>query len=248
MDTTQIQVLKIVFGAVIVLGFVIFYFVYTFIKQQKKITAWQQERIKAEIDTLENERKRIAADLHDELGPMLSAVKLQVNHLDVADEAERLLLQKSSSQIDEIIHRFREISYDLLPNTLVRKGLVKATEEFISKMSASNKLNIQFSCNTVFNLPKEKEINIYRVIQEIVHNTIKHANASFLKLSFTEEEKHLVIKTSDDGTGFINNQKNKETAGLGLMNIESRVSILNGTLTLQTEPGKGTSFLIRIPL
>lgn len=248
MDTTQIQVLRIVFGAVIVLGFVIFYFVYTFIKQQKKITAWQQERIKAEIDTLENERKRIAADLHDELGPMLSAVKLQVNHLEIQDETEKSLLQKSSGQIDEIIRRFREISYDLLPNTLVRKGLVKATEEFISKMSASNKLNIQFSCSSSFAFSKEKEINIYRIIQEIMHNTIKHANASSLKLSFAEEKEYLVIKTSDDGTGFINNQKNKETAGLGLMNIESRVSILNGTMLLQSDPGKGTSFLIRIPL
>ncbi len=248
MDTRENQILNIVFGAVAVLGFVIFYFVATFLKQQKKIAAWEKSRIKAEIDTLENERKRIAGDLHDELGPMLSAIKLQVNHIEPEDETEKLILEKSSAQIDEIIQRFREISYALLPNTLVRKGLLKAVEEFIGKMMESSSIKINFRYNEIFSLSAENEINIYRIIQEITHNTLKHAGATQLDISFFKQGSELILQTKDDGAGFNYAIESTAANGLGLLNLQSRVSVLNAQLNVNSEPGKGASYQIIIPL
>jgi len=112
----------LVFVSSTILIAIVVYFLYTFVREQRKIMKWQQARIAAEIETLENERKRIATDLHDEIGPVLSAVKLQINHLEPQEEVEKAILDKSSNQIDFIIQKFRDISYNLLPNTLVRKG------------------------------------------------------------------------------------------------------------------------------
>lgn len=208
---------------------------------------WQQARIAAEIATLENERKRIAGDLHDELGPVLSAVRLQVNHLEPADETERIILQKSSSQIDEVIKRFREISYDLLPNTLVRKGLVKATEEFIGRMSEAYQLRIEFTSDEI-RLQPDREVNLYRILQEIIHNSVKHARATLLTIDMKVNGSQLHINTKDDGIGFNYEAMKTNEGGLGMLNLQSRVEVLNGVLRIDTQPGKGTLFFIEIPI
>ena len=163
------------------------------------------------------------------------------------DETEKIVLEKSSSQIDEIIQRFREISYDLLPNTLVRKGLTKAVDEFIGKMSDANKIKFQFKYPGGLIVQKEKEINIYRIIQEIIHNTIKHARASSLVIELYQKNNLLILQTEDDGIGFNYKASQIESSGLGLLNIQSRVSVLNAQLTVNSEPGKGTSFQVIIP-
>ena len=134
MDPANKDLYQIILIGADILVAILVYFVVAIIRQQRKVYHWQQDRIAAEITTLENERKRIAADLHDELGPVLSAVRLQINHLEPEDETEKMVLARSTSQIDEVIQRFREISYDLMPNTLLRKGLSRAVEEFAEKM------------------------------------------------------------------------------------------------------------------
>ena len=230
----------------IIVGGIIFYFIFSIVRRQKEVMKWQQARIKAEIETLENERRRIASDLHDELGPMLSAVKLQINHLEPTDETEIVVLNKSSGQIDEIIQRFRDISYDLLPNTLVRKGLVSAVEEFIDRLNGAHKVRIGFSSPDL-NLPSDREINIYRIIQEIVHNTIKHARATSLSITIKKGANLLIIKTVDDGIGFDYEEKLQVANGLGLLNLHSRAEVLGGQLKVFSQVGKGATFLIEIP-
>jgi two-component system, NarL family, sensor kinase len=241
------QLYKIILTGAGILLAVLAYFIIAVVRQQQKVYKWQQARIAAEITILENERRRIAADFHDELGPILSAVRLQVNHLEPADETEKIVLSKSSSQIDEVIKRFREISYNLLPNTLVRKGLVIAIEEFIAKMQNTNGLQISFT-GVVERIDADKEVNIYRIIQEIVHNTIKHARATKLVILFSATKGQLILKTTDDGVGFNYNEMEAKGGGLGLLNLQSRADVLNGNLTVNTQPGKGTEFIIQIPL
>ena len=143
MSETNATILKIVLFSSILIAIFVGYFIWSFVKQQRRVLRWQKARIKAEIEMLENERKRIATDLHDEIGPMLSAVKLQINHFEPIEESELAALEKSSTQIDHIIQRFRDISYNLLPNTLVRKGLVRASEEFVNKMQEVTPLKIK---------------------------------------------------------------------------------------------------------
>ncbi len=238
---------NIVFSASIIIGIVIIFFIYSIIKQQRKVLKWQQARIAAEINTLEAERKRIAGDLHDELGPMLSAIKLQINHLEPEDETENAVLEKSSKQIDGIIQRFREISYDLLPNTLVRKGFINATHEYISKLKILHPLVIDFNtCD--FSLKPEQEVNLYRVVQEIMQNTIKHARATVLKINIITKDKSIFLQTKDDGIGFNYSEKSLEAKGVGLLSLQSRAQLLGGQLVVHTQPGSGTTFEIEIPL
>lgn len=236
----------IILVSVVMLLLVTGYFVYTIIYQQRKIVKWQQARIRAEIELLENERKRIASDLHDEIGPMLSAVKLQINHLEPLEETELAALEKSSEQIDTVIQRFRDISYNLLPNTLVRKGLITAVEEFIYRVKPPEGLLISFTADAI-DFPKESEINLFRIIQEIVHNTIKHARASTLVVELRQRGSSVILKTTDNGIGFTYEEKMHYANGLGLLNLQSRVEVLRGRLKIQTEQGKGTIYIIEIP-
>jgi two-component system, NarL family, sensor kinase len=238
---------NVVYIASIIIALIIIFFVVSIVLQQRKVSTWQQARIAAEINTLESERKRIAGDLHDELGPMLSAIKLQINHLEPSDESETAALEKSSEQIDMIMKRFREISYDLLPNTLVRKGFINATTEFVGKLESLHALKINFTSNE-FSLEPSKEVNLYRIIQEIIQNTIKHSRASFLNITIKKKEKSILLLTKDDGIGFNYNEKSLEAKGIGLLSLQSRAQLLGGQLIVETQPGAGTSFQIDIPL
>src|SRR5690606_15559385 len=112
--------------AAVGLGIIIAVFIATMIRHQRRNARLNKMRIRAEINTLEKERKRIATDLHDELGPILSAVRIQINHLKHQTEEDKKIIAFANKHIDDAISKTREISYNLLPNTLVRKGLAKA--------------------------------------------------------------------------------------------------------------------------
>jgi two-component system, NarL family, sensor kinase len=223
------------------------FFIYSIVRQRHRIWQWQRVRISAAITTLENERKRIASDLHDELGPMLSAIKLQINHLEPVNSTELAIIQKSSSQIDDIITRFREISYNLLPNTLVRKGFVTAIHEFIGKLKELHNLKIHFHSPS-FSLTPEREVNLYRVVQEIIQNTIKHAKATQLIIHITQKKQTILLQTRDDGIGFNYPGEKQQVAGIGLLSLQSRAQLLGGDLLVYTKPGEGVIFEIEIPL
>lgn len=239
--------LDIVSAAFVLLAPIIGFLIYSVIRQQRRLSQWQQDRIAAEISTLEAERKRIAGDLHDELGPMLSAIKLQINLLEPTNAAEGAALEKSSSQIDDIITRFREISYNLLPNTLVRKGFVTATHEFIGKLNNLHQLHIDFD-SPEFSLAPEREINLYRIVQEIIQNTIKHAQATQLNICISKKGQDILLETKDNGIGFNYSEKKRLGKGIGLLSLQSRAELLGGQLLVQTKPGEGAIFEIQIPL
>src|ERR1700753_2852449 len=131
----------------------------------------QREKIFAEITIRENERKRIAGDLHDSLGPLLSAVKLNISSVDIETPDDQEILDKTSGYLDEIIGSLRRISHDLLPSTLERKGLLEAIREFISTVNSRQSIDIQLYVVKEIQISKEKEIHVFRMIQEIVHNT-----------------------------------------------------------------------------
>jgi signal transduction histidine kinase len=207
----------------------------------------QRERILAEITIQEKERKRIATDLHDSLGPLLSAVKLNINSIDILPQDEAVLA-KAGKSLDEIIGSMRQIAYNLLPNTLERQGLVEAIRDFIGHINYRKAVNIQLYLVKDIRVPKEKEIHIFRMIQEIVHNTIKHAEANNLQIGLSEEDNWLLLLTKDDGKGFDIEKEKEETDGLGLKSLESRCEILNGLLSMDSKPGFGTNYFVKIPM
>jgi two-component system, NarL family, sensor kinase len=232
----------------LLVGIILIYFVIVAITYHRRSMRLHKEKIQAEIDTLENERKRIAADLHDELGPLLSAVKLQINNLETSHPEDKLMISKSSTHIDSIIKKLREISNNLLPNTLVRKGLQRAIEEFTENTKETHKLQIKFICEQELHLNSNMEINLYRMIQEIVHNTVKHAKADWLILKLSMDNDRLFLMTSDNGAGFDFFAMRRDNSGLGLRNLQSRAEVMGGELSCNSEPGKGTTYTIEIPL
>lgn len=233
----------------IILFLCILFFVIIIVKYHGRYVKLQKERIFAEITIQENERKRIASDLHDSLGPLLSAVKLNINSIEMQHPDDKEVIERSGKYLDEIIGSLRQISYNLLPNTLERKGLSEAIKEFIGQINhKNNSVNIHFFVIKEFIVPKEKEIHLFRIIQEIVHNTIKHSNARSLQIGLTAEEGNLLLLTKDDGKGFDINKEKLNKRGLGLKSLESRVEILNGILSLESMPEQGTNYFIKIPL
>jgi len=248
MDTQEKSLFNSLLIVVIVVGIVLLYFIITIIRYQRRSLKLHKEKIRAEIDTLENERKRISSDLHDELGPLLSAVKLQINNLESQDPDDKILIDKSSAHIDTIIRRMREISNNLMPNTLLRKGLIKAIDEFIQSNTDTYKLTIKFIVDDEVQLDLDKEINVYRIVQEIVHNTVKHAKATVLAIRISKQNNMFVLSTTDNGTGFDFFARSREHTGLGLRNLQSRAEIMGGEITCTTEKGKGTSYILEIPL
>jgi len=197
------------------------------------------------------ERKRIARDLHDGLGALLSTVQMhfssieneikKIHQLDVYNTANKLL--------DEACQEVREISHNMMPGTLLKYGLVPAIQDMCSKIQQKDKLRVDFH---TFNMENERmeehiEITIYRLVQEGLGNILKHANATEAIIQLTKEEDTLHLTIEDNGTGF-NVSEAREKGGMGLRNLDSRVKYLDGKLDIHSEIGKGTSITIDIPV
>jgi two-component system NarL family sensor kinase len=230
-----------------ILGIIITYFIISIIRQQKRSVRLYKQSIHTEIATLEKERTRMAADLHDEVGPVLSALKLKLNSLDIDNPDDKEEVQKSNEQIDKLLQRMREITFDLMPNSLIRKGLPAAIIEFIEYISRKSQLKILFHFEEI-RLTQQQSINLYRILQEIIHNTMKHSGASELSIQLKTNEKGIVLSTADNGIGFSYESKAKEAMGLGLRNLLSRTEMVGGKMFFESKKGRGTSYIFEIPI
>lgn len=248
MDTQETKIYLAALIAAGVLGVVLIYFIITMIRQQRITQRLNREKIEAEILTLEKERQRIASDLHDDLGPILSAIKFKINAVESKSEEDTELIRKASEHVDETIQRIRQIAFNLMPNTLTRKGLVAATEELIHKIMESLPLKISHQLNPIPHISLQKSINLFRMVQEIIQNTVKHSGASELFIKLDAKDKHIVLATEDNGIGFDHEKVNDMNKGLGLRNLASRVEIMNGISAVETGPGKGVKYKFEIPI
>jgi signal transduction histidine kinase len=248
MDTQETKVYLAALIAAAVLGIVLVYFIITMIRQQRITQKLNREKIEAEILTLEKERQRVASDLHDDLGPILSAIKFKINSVESKSEEDNEVIRKASEYVDETIQRIRQIAFNLMPNTLTRKGLVAATEELISKITESLPLKISYQLNPIPAISLQKSINLFRIVQEIIQNTVKHARASELFIKLDVKDRHIVLTTEDNGIGFNYEKVNDLNKGLGLRNLASRVEIMNGISAVDTGPGKGVKYKFEIPI
>jgi len=247
MDAQETSLYTAILIASIIIGIIIVYFVVSIISQQRRNLELHKRNILTEITALEKERARIAADLHDELGPLLSAVKMKINSFELADPDDQEEVAKTNHHIDSMIKRVREISFDLMPSALIRKGLVVAIREFADYIMKTNALRIEVHATENLNLTEQKAVNLYRIIQEVIHNTLKHAKASRLLIELHKEKNKLVLKTQDDGVGFNPDDLGKNM-GLGLRSLLSRTEIMNGIMYLDTKKEEGTTMTFEIPL
>jgi signal transduction histidine kinase len=246
MDAKETSFYTAVLIISVVLGIIITYFIISITRQHRRSVRLYRQSLLTEITTLEKERTRMAADLHDEVGPVLSAVKLRLNSLDLHDHEDREEVMKTNQQIDNLLRRMREISFDLMPNSLLRNGLTTALAEFIEYCGRTSQLKIRFQYTDV-HPSQQQSINIYRIVQEIIHNTIKHADATEVLIEMRKEKNRIVLATQDDGNGFNYEAKSKESPGMGLRNLHSRTEIMGGKMFFESRKGKGTTYIFEIP-
>lgn len=220
------------------------------ILQQQKITQ-QEELTKAIIDAEEKERKRIASDLHDGVGQMFSAVKMNLNGLidriSFNRVEDRFLAEKTLALVDESCKEVRVISHQMMPNMLLRSGIASDVKSFIEKID-SERLKVNVEATGFKNkLESNVEIVLYRVIQETVNNVIKHAQATELNITLKRDDTGITANIADNGIGF-NVDFKDEVAGIGLKNIAARIEYLKGTVNYKSSPGKGTTVNIWVPV
>ncbi|MFL5740653.1 MAG: sensor histidine kinase [Flavisolibacter sp.] len=248
MDAEESRIYTVIIVAVLVLGSILAYFLITIFRSQRRSTQLTRQNIMAEIVAKEKERARIASDLHDELGPLISSVKMKVNSFILSNDQDQKQLAKANEIIDNALKRMREISFDLLPASLLRKGLIPALSAYINQIP-DNKLHIVLAASQEeFTLPAERSVHLYRIIQEIIQNTIKHARATELKMEFQVKSGNLIFHSKDNGQGFDYHHSLLDTTGFGLRSMYERTEILKGKLSVLSQKEKGTQYIFEIPL
>lgn len=199
------------------------------------------------LRTEEKERLRFSKDLHDGLGPLLSSAKMSVSALaaDKTDERSREILRNASYVIDEAIRSLREISVNLSPHILKDFGLARAVSNFIGRLPHSG-MRIHFSTNLhAERFDADIEVILYRVICELINNSIKHSGAAEASVSLIRIDSLIRLDYRDNGCGFETGGVEQQE-GMGIANIRSRISSLKGDFTLSSSPGRGMKALVEV--
>lgn len=210
---------------------------------QRKLT--ERRILTTVLRTEEKERLNFSKELHDGLGPLLSSAKMSLGELAkrCTDSEDAELIANTSHVIDEAIRSIREISNKLSPHTLSTFGLARAVSNFVNKTVTINSgRNIEIRFDT--NLKTERfdpniEVILYRVIGELINNSMKHSGASLIELSMMYDGQHITIDYSDNGKGFDTGAV--LDTGMGLSNITSRIQSLKGTVEIESERAQGMS-------
>jgi signal transduction histidine kinase len=206
--------------------------------------------INAIINTEENEKKRFAKDLHDGLGPLLSTVKMSLSALTdkIKDPHGQEVLKNTNHVVNEAISTIKEVSNNLSPHVLSNFGLSSAISAFTAKINQTKVLEIIFKSNMENQrLENDKEVVIYRAACELINNSILHSGASKIEIELNKHEKFITLQFSDNGRGFDTSRLGTEdNKGMGISNIETRVKSIEGVFILESNPGKGTSALIKL--
>lgn len=222
------------------------FFLLSLFKQNRKYRRLQKEKLNAEINATEMERNLIATELHNDIGPYLSSIKMRLNLLETTNQADLLDVKAA---LDKCVDQVRGMAKSLAPLAIFHIPLIDALKQYISQVSFDQSLKINLIEKESPSLTQDQSNQLYRILQEIILNTVKHAHASELNIEFSKEEDQLLIRTADNGVGYDAYEiRATHKMGLGLLGIQSRIEYLNGTMVISDEIKKGTRYNIRIPL
>ncbi|HEY0740232.1 MAG TPA: sensor histidine kinase [Chryseosolibacter sp.] len=223
--------------------------------QEAKIAQLENEKLllagEAVIKGQEEERGRLAKDLHDGLGGMLSGVKFSLSNMKstvVLDADSLLVFERSLDMLDHSISELRRVAHNMMPEVLVKFGLSEALKSYCESLRTSQLFKIDYqSVGANERLPEKTEIFIFRIVQELLNNVVKHAQASHVLVQLSKHDKEVNITVEDNGVGF-DRTALSSSDGAGLSSVESRVEYLKGKLDIQSTKGQGTSAYVTIPL
>ncbi len=247
-------IIFIVLASVIFLVFItgLFLFIYQY---RKRVIMFENEKqllaLAGILKGQEEERSRMAKDLHDGLGGMLSGIKLNLSAMQgnlIVSEKDTQLFSKSIVQLDNAITEMRRVAHNMMPEALLKFGLAEAIQDYCDGINESNMVKMKFTqLASQQTMEKSVEVALYRIIQELSNNAIKHAAAQNIFIQIDTHEKGISLTVEDDGKGF-NTTHLATIKGAGLQNVQARIDYLKGSLDIDSAPGKGTSVNIEIPL
>lgn len=222
--------------------------------QSQKIKELEQEKQLTAVSSImqgqEKERSRMAKDLHDGLGGILSGIKLNLSAMkgnQIMQEADANIFSRSISQLDTAIQEMRRVAHNLMPEALLKFGLNEAVQDFCDGINQVNTVKMKFNhYGPAINNDQSLQVILYRIIQELSNNAIKYAEANSILIQLTNHETGISLTVEDDGKGF-NTSDLEKNRGAGIENVISRVNYLKGTFNIDSEIGKGTSCFIEIP-
>ena len=254
-------------GATLLIVITISLLTYRTLQQRKKISDRDQLLQQSRIDQLEKEkqlmaseaiikgqeeeRARMAKDLHDGLGGMLSGVKFSLTNMKsnaVLDADSVLVFERAMDMLDHSISELRRVAHNMMPEMLVNFGLVDALQSYCSNIQETKMLTVAFQAIGITErLPKETEIQVFRIVQELLSNVLRHAKATQVVVQVSKHQGHLLITVEDDGVGF-DNSKASDKSSAGLANIRNRLNYINGRMEIHSIPEEGTTVEINIDL
>lgn len=242
----------IVLAAIIFVLFIAGLFIFIFQYRKRKIIFEKEKQLIALESILkgqEEERTRMAKDLHDSLGGMLSGIKLNLSSLKgniMLDEKDSSLFYKSILQLDNAIAEMRRVAHNMMPEALLRLGLAEAMQDYCDSINESRMVKMKYTQLGITNpIEKSMEVTLYRIIQELSNNAIKHASAKNILIQLSKNENTLTLIVEDDGIGF-NSAQLANYKGNGLQNVQSRVDYIKGRFEIESYPNKGTTISIEI--
>ncbi|MEO5942686.1 MAG: sensor histidine kinase [Ferruginibacter sp.] len=245
----------------LILLFAIAFFYYRYsqqkkILQQQKITELENEKLltatQAIVQGQEEERTRLAKDLHDGLGGILSSTKYSLGNMKqnlIITPENAAAFERTMDMLDQSIKELRRVAHNMMPETLMKLSLSEALQDYCMQVTQSGALKVSYQNFGTEDLTLENstKITVYRIIQELINNAIKHANAQTADVQLIYNENKLNITVEDDGNGF-DKTLLENASGIGYKNLQSRVDFLKGTIDIQSQLKKGTSVYIEIPL
>lgn len=239
--------------AIAIVLFMVFYqkrMIQEQVKRQKLEIDYQQKMMQATLESQESERRKLASQLHDSIGGMLSTIRMGISTIGKSLPDQKIV-DPTKQMLDDTISSVRQISRDLMPSTLDKFGLAQALKELCELVQNTSLITIHFfEQSAPHTIDKNNELMIFRIVQELLNNAIKHSHAKEIKVSMNIAN-DLSIIVEDDGVGFsIDEQKTDKRLGkgLGLYSIENRASLLNAKLEFDKERKKGSMITLTIPL
>ena len=215
---------------------------------QKEIIQQQRMATAAIILAEENERNRIGTDLHDGIGQMVSAAKMNLSvldsDLDFSNPMQKEKFNNVIKMLDESCGEIRAVSHQMMPLAMFDSSVSEAVQTFVQRID-KNLIAVDYYTEGICILSKEKESILYRILQECINNVIKHAKATTLSISIHHADAQTAVTVEDDGIGFDHGKIRNE--GIGLSNIKSRVNFLGGDIEFDSRPGAGTLVSVHIP-
>lgn len=257
MEQTEIQILVFV-TTIIVLILAITLIVFFFYFQQKKTAyllkqretqlLFEEEITKSKLEIQEQALQNISWEIHDNVGQLLSVAKMQINMMQYGlPEKEQQSIAEIGDIVGKSLQELRGLAKSLNPETIKNKGLVESLNQEIERYNRLNFINASLEVSEdYFELSNEKEIILFRILQEFCNNTLKYSKAKNLKINLDFKTDLLNIIAEDNGIGFDINDISKQT-GIGLINIKSRGELIGAKIDLKSDTNKGTKLYISCP-